>query len=71
MNTQVSQHRIIRPRRGQQRWARLCAQVGARCATSRTGRVLLHVACVMGDRQVIWHLKGIARELSVPVVLSH
>ena len=71
MTTQASQHQTTRPHQGRQHWARLCAHVGARFASNRAGRVLLHVACVMGDHQVVWHLKGIARELSVPALLSH
>ena len=29
----------------------------------RCGRILLHVAAMIGDRQVKWHLAGVTREL--------
>lgn len=30
---------------------------------TRLGRILLHLIAMLGDRQVIWHLHGIQREV--------
>jgi hypothetical protein len=31
----------------------------------RIGRICLHIAAMIGDRHVKWHLAGIGRELSL------
>ena len=45
--------------------------IGARCASSRVGRVALHLICALGDHRLRWHLRGIARELSIPLTTLH
>jgi len=61
MNTQSSQARVIQLR----------DEIAVRCASSRAGRVLLHLVCAIGDHQVIWHFRGIAREFGAPSAQFH
>lgn len=35
-----------------------------RLAGSRAGRVLLHIVATFGDGELVWHARGVLRELS-------
>lgn len=39
--------------------------VQARLVESGAGRVVLHLAAMLRDGRLLWHLKGVARELSI------
>ena len=36
-------------------------------ADTRIGRIWLHLRCLVHNHQMIWHVRGIARELAVLV----
>jgi len=41
------------------------AKTKAKLATSRSGRVVLHLATLTRDHRWLWHLAGMFRELSL------
>ena len=32
-------------------------------AKSPMGRIILHIVCIKRDRKVLWHIKGVLREI--------
>lgn len=52
-------HQERMQRSGSSAWQRF----GARMATLRIGRIALHMAAAVQDRQLRWHLAGIVREV--------